>query len=49
MWNMLVGLDRYVDWVVPSLQLHTQDIIKPWGAVSLIKVFPYPLKKNYFI
>lgn len=48
MWDMLVGLDKCVDWVLPATQSHTQDIIKPWGMVSLIKVFPYSLQKKLF-
>lgn len=48
MSDMLVGLDKYVDWVLPALQPHTQDIIKPWEVVSLIKVFPHPLQKKLF-
>lgn len=48
MWDMLVGLDKHVDWVLPALRPHTQDIIKPWGKVSLIKVFPHLLQKKLF-
>lgn len=48
MWDMLVGLEKYVDYVLPAMQSHAQDIIKPWGMVSLIKVFPHPLQKKLF-
>lgn len=44
---MLVGLDKYVDWVLPALQPHSQDTIKPWGMVSWIKGnIPTPSSKR---
>lgn len=47
MWDMLVGLDKYVDWVLPALQPHSQDTIKPWGMVSWIKGnIPTPSSKR---
>lgn len=35
---MLVGLNKYVDQLLPALQPHTPDSIKPWGVVSCVKV-----------
>lgn len=37
-WDVPVGLDKYIDWVLPALELCAQDIIKPQGIVSRIKV-----------
>lgn len=40
---MLFGLDKYINWVLPALQPHTQDFIKSWGIISGIKVnIPIP-------